>query len=145
MKHHRLLPCLLLLACAGKGADDSSASTCPEGQPCITITSPADGSTIPTCLDMTVRVTNLTIVSPADHDTPVDGEGHWQMEINERPLLIPCEDLECRFTLDGFDDGPVSVVAVLADNTYVKLTDADGAFISDSGTYTLAGDGVVCP
>jgi hypothetical protein len=93
---------------------------------------------------MVVEVDNFDIVPPADHPENVDGQGHWHMQINEKPLLIPCEDLQCRFSLDGFDDGPISVVAVLADNTYVVLNDASGAPIADSAAYTLAGDGVLC-
>lgn len=128
----------LLTACSGK-AEDSD-----DGLPHIRIVSPADGATIPTCLDMKVEVDNFDIVSPADHPDNVDGEGHWHMKINEQPLLIPCEGLTCAFDLDGFDDGPLDVVAVLADNTYVELTDADGAPVADGAHYTLAGDNVRC-
>lgn len=127
-----------LAACAGKAADSD------DGLPHIRIVAPADGGTVPTCLNMTVEVDNFDIVPPADHPDNVDGQGHWHMKINDKPLLIPCEDLTCAFDLDGFDDGPLDVVAVLADNTYVELTDAAGAPVADSAHYTLAGDDVRC-
>jgi len=116
---------LLLAACAGKG------------QPCITITAPADGATIPTCMNVTVAVENLSVVSPVEHSEEVDGEGHWNIVINAEPKNFPCESLECSITLDGYDDGPISIEADLVSNTGVALI--------DTASYTLAGDGGVCP
>jgi hypothetical protein len=137
------LPLALVLitagACTAKPGGDSD-----DGLPHIRIQTPAPGATIPTCLDMVVEVDNFDIVPPADNPDNVDGQGHWHMQINEKPLLIPCEELQCRFSLDGFDDGPISVVAVLADNTYVVLNDESGAPIADSAEYILAGDGFLC-
>ncbi len=130
---------IFLVGCKPKTVGDSD-----DGLPHIRVISPASGSTIPTCLRMTVEVDNFEIVSPVDHQDLVDGQGHWQMQIDDLPLLVPCEALECAFSIEGLDDGPVSVVAVLADNTYVPITDADGANVQDSVSYTLAGDGVVC-
>ena len=130
---------LTTAACTPKPGAESD-----DGLPHIRIQSPSAGATIPTCLDMVVEVDNLTVVAPADHPDNVEGEGHWHMQINEKPLLIPCEDLQCSFSLEGFDDGALSVVAVLADNTYVVMNDESGAPIADSVEYTLAGDGVLC-
>ncbi len=138
------LALLLLAACAGKGVDDSAPSDCPAGQPCITITAPADGATIPTCMQVTVAVENVTVVSPVEHSEEVDGEGHWNIVINAEPKNFPCESLECSITLDGYDDGDITIEADLVSNTGVAITDADGAAVLDSASYTLAGDGVVC-
>lgn len=141
-----VLPSLLLIACAGKGGDDSPVTfDCPAGQPCISIVTPASGSTIPTCLSMTVAVENFTVVSPVEHQEEVDGEGHWNIVINSEPKNFPCEALDCSITLDGYADGELTVEADLVGNTGVAITDDDDAAILDSATYTLAADGVLCP
>lgn len=127
-------------ACAGKnGGDDSD-----DGLPHIRIVTPLTGTAIGTCLRMTVEVDNYEIVPPPEDAVLVDGQGHWHMVVNEEPLLIPCEALECSLTLDGHDDGPIAIAAVLADNNYVKLVDSTGAYVEDTASYTLAADGVNC-
>lgn len=142
-----VLPALLLIACRGKGGDDSAAVSfdCPEGQPCISIVTPASGSTIPTCLTMTVAVENFTVVNPVEHPDEVDGEGHWNIVINAEPKNFPCEALDCSITLDGYDDGELTIEADLVSNTGVAITDDEDVAILDSSTYTLAADGVLCP
>ncbi|MSP54943.1 MAG: hypothetical protein EXR69_04960 [Myxococcales bacterium] len=134
-----LLPVLLAIACAGKGPVDSD-----DGLPHIRIVTPLAGTSIGTCLRMTVEVDNYEVVPPPADAVLVDGQGHWQMVVNDEPLLIPCEALACSLTLDGHDDGPLTIRAVLADNNYVKLADEAGAYVEDTASYTLARDGVNC-
>ncbi len=130
----------LLAACTGKGGDSD------DGLPHIHIVSPADGSTVPTCLKVTVTVDNFEIVAPSTDTAPTSAQGVWDLVLNNNDnLMVPCEALECSLTLDGYDDGPLTVGAVLADTTYNRLTDASGGYVEDAASYTLAGDDVKCP
>jgi hypothetical protein len=54
--------------------------------PRLAIVSPTAGEVVQDCLRVRVNYFNLELVDPATHPDPVDGQGHYHIEIDGNPL-----------------------------------------------------------
>jgi hypothetical protein len=128
----------LLAACTGIDKDTGPPD---DGQPHITIVSPAESADVGGCFNLSVQVRNFTLINPVDESTAVDGHGHWHAIFG--PRYFDCESEDCEIALTEDAAGDVTVEALLVDSTHAPVLNDDAEEVSD--TRILAFDGTECP
>jgi Domain of unknown function (DUF4399) len=143
MKNTLTLVAVCALGLTACGGSQDSGEGMPEGRATVTITAPADGSTV-TGPVVTVRLAASGVqIVPAGDMTPGTGHHHLYLDKDVESMTAPVPSIPgsivhlgtgaSEFTFDAVSPGPHRIIAVVADGAHVPLQ----PFVVDTVHFTV--------